>query len=250
MPILIGDRERISTLLKELCPDPQWFTDSLRFGDRGRKLSESLEGRMIAEVNGMKRLEKSSVAELRSVLETHPNHARSARSEDRPRLCALIGNEEDFKSLPDAVRRSPNFWPVEVEARMSRERIRNWVRTNRNQLLAEAKVAYLGGESPKQVLLGFVDTRDTLVRRYGEGHRPFEGKIDRYLVPRRLGCMFTMEEMFQECGIEFSKRNQTIAGDYLARNGGCRKLESGGGEGGRTPRWRMVRFGNLTIGTA
>jgi len=243
MPILIGDRERISTLLRELCPDPQWFTDSPISRERGRKLSESLDGRMIAEVGGMKHLGKTSVAELRSALETHadPARARSAWQEDRPRLCALIGNETDFMSLPDEVRRSRKFWPVEVEVEMSREGIRDWARTNRDRLLSEIKISYLAGCLPRQVLLKFADTRDTLVRRYGKGHKPFEGRIDRHLGARKPNDAFTMEELFRECGIEFDKGNQNIAGAHLTGGGRCEKLQSGGGEDGRTPIWRVVK---------
>jgi len=219
MPILIGSREGLSTLLEGLCPDPRLYTDAIRFGATGRKLADSLHGRMIAMLPVTKKsLGRTAFREVQAVLGHHTDQARVSGAvwpEDRPRLCGLIGFADDFGSLYEEIKTGRNFWPVQLDFGMLPAAIRDWTREHRDLLWAQIKIDYLAGRSPSDLLLNFINVRYFLVERYLKGARPIEGLIDRFIRTNGRGHEFTMEEMFLQCALENSKSNQALAANYL-----------------------------------
>ena len=138
-----------SRFFKNLCPDPTWFTDSptFKFGrDTAHRDEEiKLQGRWIVEVPELAGIYKSDFNDLKNFLTLRAPVVRKPYATDAvelPRRCIFGGstNQDDVLNDPTGARRfaflSMGKDKIDVE----------WVMENRDQIWAESKTLYQGGE--------------------------------------------------------------------------------------------------------
>lgn len=146
MLVLEGDQgARKTTALEALC-SPAWFQPEL--GDLRNKDSQlTLRGKWVVCMDELHALRSADVTELaknyltRTVDKYRPPYGR--HEVEQPRSCVFAGttNADAYLTDPTGNRR---FWPVKVATEKPVDV--GLIRTDRNQLWAEAKEAYLQGE--------------------------------------------------------------------------------------------------------
>lgn len=105
-----------STAIETLCPDRDWFSDSVHFGLRDRETLEQVMGRWIIEVPELKGMRKSDADARKAFLSRNTDRGRLAYARTPstvPRTCIFVGttNDETYLNDPTGNRR---FWPVKV----------------------------------------------------------------------------------------------------------------------------------------
>lgn len=142
VPILIGKQgERKSTALRALAGDT-WFSEA-DFDIRDKDAVLAMQSKWLFELGELSSLKDADTDQLKAFVTRVSDRIRAPygrRSEDFPRQCVFIGTtnrDEIFKD--DTGNR--RFWPIEtgycdVEG----------IQRDRNQLFAEAKLAYDKGE--------------------------------------------------------------------------------------------------------
>jgi hypothetical protein len=124
-----------------LVPNPDWFTDDLP-DLHDRKPAENLRGKWIVEFGEFSRINRAAVETVKSFLTRRNDRYRPAYgriAQDFPRTCIFVGSTNDPHPLQDTQNR--RFMPnacgtVDLD----------WIRTNRDQLWAEAVERYRMGE--------------------------------------------------------------------------------------------------------
>jgi predicted P-loop ATPase len=131
-----------STLVRELCPDPRYFTDHL--SELGSKDSrQELLAKMLVEFSELDRLASGDLKRVKSFLTCQVDHFRlpyERHTSDVPRQCCFIGTSNDSIPLTDPSG-NRRFLPVEVGKIDVPAVIRD-----RAQLWAEAFLRYHEGE--------------------------------------------------------------------------------------------------------
>lgn len=141
--ILVGPQgSGKSSAFRALMPTPDWFSDTpldLRSKDAFASLS-GVWAYELAELDSVKRSEHSAVKAFLSsrVDKYRPVYGRNV--EQFARQCVIVGstNDDEFLTDPTGSRR---FWPIPTD-RIDLD----WIRENRDQLWAEAEVAFRAGE--------------------------------------------------------------------------------------------------------
>jgi predicted P-loop ATPase len=106
-----------STTVRQLCPDPTWFTDNLPIGAEPQRVIEQTKGKWICEIAELFGLGKREVQQVKAFLSRNVDEARKvyAREPDRrPRQFICIGTTNQLDSYlvdPTGHRR---FWPTRV----------------------------------------------------------------------------------------------------------------------------------------
>lgn len=129
--------------IRALCPDQEWFTSSVDLTSTQREALENLSGKWIVEVAELSGIKQRDVEGLKSFLDKEKDRARMAYDRtvtERHRTCVFFGTTNSLRYLRDEENR--RFWPVRV-GRMNPAAIA----AIRDQLWAEAVVAYRSGES-------------------------------------------------------------------------------------------------------
>lgn len=132
-----------SSGVRALVPDEDWFSDTLPHDLSGKDARQHLPGKWLVEMSEISQLRKAEVETLKSFLTTQvdkyrPSYGRVEVSRKRQSLFVGTTNEDAYLADVTGNRR---FWPVKVGA-VDLE----WIRTNRDQLWAEAVKAFRAGE--------------------------------------------------------------------------------------------------------
>ena len=178
MLVLEGEEgEGKSTACAILAGNREWFSDDLPdlHGDAVR-VSQHLRGKWLIEVAELSGFRRSDMERIKSFLTRPvevftPKYVRVEVHE--PRQCVFIGTTNLDQYLRDDGQ-NRRFWPVEV-----RSVDFDWLTRNRDQLLAEAVVAFRAGErhypdrafelrhiAPEQAKRRVEDTWETPVLEY------------------------------------------------------------------------------------
>jgi predicted P-loop ATPase len=129
-----------STACRILAGDA-YFSDSLPTDDKDQKTH--LNGKWLVEMSELATLKKSEVEEVKSFVTRRTEKYRppfGKKDVEQPRQCVFIGTTNETQYLRDDTD-NRRFWPVRAHA----DNI-DWLRKNRDQLLAEAVVRLRRGE--------------------------------------------------------------------------------------------------------
>jgi len=207
-----------STLLRELFGD-RWFTDHLP--DIGSKDAlVQLRGVWCVEIAELATLGRVDAAKIKAFLTSRIDRYRDPYGRmvaDFPRTCIFAGTvnpgADGYMKDPTGARR---FWPISVNGKIDTAAIRS----NRNQIWAEALARYQQGES------WYFDTEDLQVAateaqadRFEDD--PWDETIQNYV----LGKREVTTTQVLEFGIDISKKSdwgraeQMRVGRWLAHHG-------------------------------
>ncbi len=134
-----------SSACAALCPDPAWFSDDLPLNLKSQQLIETTLGKWIIEASDLAGKRRTEIEQLKAMLSRQVDGpARMAYAHfavERPRHFIIIGttNSKVWLVDPTGGRR---FWPMPV-GKFDVE----WIKTNRDQLWAEASAREAAGES-------------------------------------------------------------------------------------------------------
>ena len=133
-----------STLCEILALQPEWFTDSFKFGGSQQNTIPQLAGKWIVELGELAGMNQTEVEDVKHFLSGKTdNYVRKyeAFSTEQKRRCVFIGTSNDRRPLRDATG-NRRFLPVQVQGEINLE----WLRANVEQLIGEAAVRYAAGE--------------------------------------------------------------------------------------------------------
>jgi predicted P-loop ATPase len=141
-----SEGKRKSSVIRALCPNPDWFSESLPAitPHTMKEVQEHMLGIWLIEMPDLASFRKADVEHLKAFLTTTVDQFRipwGTRTEQHPRHCSFFGttNSIEYMSREDGNRR---FWPIKIGSRIDTK----WIEDNRDQLWAEAAVAYLSRE--------------------------------------------------------------------------------------------------------
>jgi len=126
-----------STILKNLCPDPEWYSDDLPLGTEAKQIIERTEGKWIIEVAELFGLGKKEIDQVKAFLSRGEDgpvrgaYARESRAVKRSFICIGTTNKPEY--LKDATG-SRRFWPVTVANSIDADKMTRV----RSQIWAEA----------------------------------------------------------------------------------------------------------------
>jgi predicted P-loop ATPase len=132
-----------STLARAICPNPDWFTDSVKLGDESKELVLSLAGRMVAEISEMG--SKKQIEDVKAMLTKNSDLGRPAYRRgvvDRPRRNIFVGSTNSTTPLQDYTG-NRRFLPILVGKLIDLD----WVSANLRQLIGEAAHLESAGET-------------------------------------------------------------------------------------------------------
>jgi len=242
MPVLIGGEKAARTvLLKELCPEPSMFTNSISFTERGPKPLDSMVGKLIAEVD-LHPFKGSAAVTLDAVIlsdTAHPRMPDAGGPDDLPTYCGVFGSANDFKSLNADLTGNPNLWPIPVEARKSAFEVRDWVRKNRHQIWAEIKEGRASEMSFTDMPAKMFAMRDALAKHLLKGSDMLEWKIDREVPILKPGDKFTGKGMLRKLGVETTRSNEMRVAERLTKKHGFPEAKQEQFDGGRPMTWTV-----------
>lgn len=124
-----------SSLIRDLCPDPSWFTDQAKVGADAKETIERTEGAWLVELAELDGLRKREANAVKSFVTTVTDKARPAYARytvERPRQFILFGTTNERSFLTDLTG-NRRWWVVPVTACDT-----NGLREVRDQLWAEA----------------------------------------------------------------------------------------------------------------
>ena len=129
-----------SSSIKALCPDEDYFTDSLSVGADQKEVIEITTGKWLVELPELTGMGKREAGTVKAQLSRQVDGARlsyaRAKSE-RPRQCVFFGTVNDAHYLRDATG-NRRFWPVTISGKHDPDKIAANVARDRDQLWAEA----------------------------------------------------------------------------------------------------------------
>jgi predicted P-loop ATPase len=132
-------------MFKALAPDPAWFTDETVLGEASKELVLSLSGKCLVEIAEMNSRGTATEQRKKAMLSRQLDRGRTAYARvvsERPRrnVFVLTSNQERPLNDPTGGRR---YLPVRLERHVDVE----YLRSNRDQLIAEAAVREAAGET-------------------------------------------------------------------------------------------------------
>ena len=106
-----------STLLRTLCPNPDWFSDDLPLNVDAKQIIESTGGKWIIEASELSGMHASKVEHLKSLMSRQVDGpARMAYAHlpiHEPRRFVLVGTTNAHAYLDDATG-NRRFWPIHI----------------------------------------------------------------------------------------------------------------------------------------
>lgn len=131
-----------STLLRRLCPVPEWFSDTPIDLGAGKDQYQALRGKWIVEIPELDGFRGKDATRIKSFVSSPVDNYRKSygrTNEDVPRQCIFAGTTNEEHYFHDSTG-NVRFWPVKVGkvdfAGIERDR---------DQLWAEALAMYLDG---------------------------------------------------------------------------------------------------------
>lgn len=127
-----------SSAIRALCPNEDWFSDSLTLNTAGRETIENLAGKWIVEVSELSGMKQRDVEHLKAFMSRPTDAGRLAydrAQSERHRTCVFFGTTNSTRYLRDEQNR--RFWPIAVK-RMDVQAIL----AERDQFWAEALQAF------------------------------------------------------------------------------------------------------------
>jgi putative DNA primase/helicase len=122
----------------------QWFTEQHE-SVTGKGFFEVLQGKILIEIGELDSFSRGDITRVKEVITQVRDRYRESYgryAEDHPRRCVFVGttNKDDWNKDETGARR---FWPIACQGEIDYEGIRS----NREQLFAEAVVRFKAGES-------------------------------------------------------------------------------------------------------
>lgn len=130
-----------SGAIKALCPNGEWFSDSLVLGVQGREVLEQTLGKWIVEAGELVGLSPGRVQELKAFLSRDTDEGRLSYGRNvtrRPRQFVIVGTTNGTEYLIDYTG-GRRFWPVKCGEKTIVRRAKDRITVDRDQLWAEAK---------------------------------------------------------------------------------------------------------------
>ncbi|MDX6748795.1 VapE family protein [Geminicoccaceae bacterium 1502E] len=201
--LILEGRERAgkSKAAAVLAVMADWFTDQI--ADLGTKDSaQDLRGKWLIELGELSAMKRGDVERIKAFMSRSTDHYRASygrRSTDFPRQCVFIGstNEDSYLASQTGNRR---FWPVRV-GRIDTEALRQ----NREQLWAEAVVAFEAGENwwlDEEVEKAAAVEQDE--RRMGD---PWEEPIAEWLATTKLDEVSTYDILLHALAVPHERQD-------------------------------------------
>lgn len=131
-----------STLLRRLCPVPEWFSDTPVDLGAGKDRFQALRGKWIVEIPELDGFRGKDATRIKGFVSSPVDNYRKSyghTNEDVPRQCVFAGTTNEEHYLHDSTG-NVRFWPVRVGAVDFKT-----VESVRDQLWAEAMAYYLDG---------------------------------------------------------------------------------------------------------
>jgi predicted P-loop ATPase len=201
------------------------FSSSLH----GDELYYCMENKLVLELAELDTLQRSEVGRIKALVTTQADTFRrkySPVAETMPRRCVYLGtvNDEEFLTRDMTLRR---WWLIRCK-----DHVLNleWLRANREQLLAEAKVAYQKGGTPT-IPLALKSTHTASIASAIKTH-PYEEIVDDWTAKKPAGDSIKMSLVTVEC-LGKSMAQVTIEelktlSKCLTQAGWCKKHTMGG----------------------
>lgn len=199
VPVLEGDQGTFkSSALSVL--GGKWFVEAHE-SVMSKDFFGVLNGHMIVEISEMHSFTRAEVERIKGVISCQVDRYRKAygrNTEDHPRHTVLVctTNRDDWQRDDTGARR---FWPVRCGLVTL-----DWLKTNREQLFAEAKTRYLRDEK-------WWDVPETEQRQEVDDRREidsWEHPILEYLASREY---VTIGQILDEClSVEISKQDPIL----------------------------------------
>ena len=109
-----------SSAICALCPDEEWFTDSLGIGDDQKEVIEHTSGKWLVEMAELAGMGKRDANEAKAMISRKVDRARLSYGRlntERPRQFVLFGtvNEAQYLRDPTGNRR---YWPVSISGKL------------------------------------------------------------------------------------------------------------------------------------
>ena len=129
-----------STAIKALCPNKNWFTDSLKIGEDKKTIIELTTGCWLIELAELAGMSKRESGTIRGMLSGERDDARQAYGKfatrrERQFLCIGTINENEFLQDPTGNRR---YWTVSLNNQTDADKVKAELTRDRDQLWAEA----------------------------------------------------------------------------------------------------------------
>lgn len=148
MMVFIGRQGRgKSSIIYNLVPNPDWFSDSLVTFD-GSKAFEAVTGKWLIEIPEMHAFDKVTMNQAKAFISKRSDFYRAAYAEfpeDRPRQCAFFGTTNNAECLRDETG-GRRFWIMETDMMGRKKNLFTELATERDQIWAEAKIRWMLGE--------------------------------------------------------------------------------------------------------
>jgi len=205
-----------STLLRELLPWRELFTDALDWGSDDKVKCEALRGAVLvesSELQGLSRAEFAAVKQFlsRQVDRYRPPYERQVA--EFPRACVIVGTSNDPTPLPNDASGSRRFLPVSLELRDGVDAVEmpdyiaQWMSTWREQLWAEALALYRKGA--KTHMGADLARRQAAANAFRRSvDEVLEDELDEWLAGR--GYAFTLRDVLVGLEVERPTRRQQL----------------------------------------
>ena len=191
-----------STGIQTLCHDPSWFSDDMPLNCDSKNVIERTSGKFLIEASDLAGLRVSDVEALKSMLSRQvdgPVRLAYARlPTEQPRQFIIIGTTNSTEYLMDHTG-NRRFWPVSV-----REFDVTWLRTNRDQLWAEACVREATGE-PIRLDPSLWEAASVQQTKRVYSHPWVEALAEEYSA-REPGVRLTREELWNFLTVPLDRR--------------------------------------------
>ena len=197
-----------SSVLCALCPDEDWFTDSLGIGDDEKEVIDQTAGKWLVEMAELAGMGKRDANQAKAMISRKVDRARLSYGRlntERPRQFILFGtvNEAQYLRDPTGNRR---YWPVSISGRLDPDEVRDNIARDRDQLWAEAAYYEARGEGstlPKELWQTAADSqRERLLAD------PWQERLEVHLEGK---AFMTSEEIYETLGVLTAQRNPAIS---------------------------------------
>jgi predicted P-loop ATPase len=197
-----------SSAICALCPDEEWFSDSLGIGDDQKQVIEHTAGKWLVEMAELAGMGKRDANVAKSMISRKVDRARLSYGRlntERPRQFVLFGtvNEAQYLRDPTGNRR---YWPVSISGKLDPDEMCSHIIRNRDQLWAEAAYYEAHGESstlPKPLWQTAAESqRERLLVD------PWQERLEAYLDGKEF---IATEEVYETLGVLTAQRNPAVS---------------------------------------
>jgi predicted P-loop ATPase len=197
-----------SSAICALCPDEEWFSDSLGIGDDQKQVIEHTAGKWLVEMAELAGMGKRDANVAKSMISRKVDRARLSYGRlntERPRQFVLFGTVNEAQYLRDQTG-NRRYWPVSISGKLDPDKMCEAIARDRDQLWAEAAFYEARRESPA--------LQKHLWQTAAESQRermltdPWQERLETYLDGKEFA---TSEEMYEALGVLTAQRNPSIS---------------------------------------